>query len=400
MNPLMNNRNSYSVGSREAVRCRVASKSAPNSTSSSAASRSSQNDNGRTRNNNQILMHFENRKSGETSSSQARSQKDDSSSENENQEDALSYWLWRGSILLCAICWAGNFPFTKILENIDASPAALCATRFGVAGLLMTPAFLQVKERASVAKGAAIGVLLAIGYVGQAIGLGMGVGSGKSAFICSLQVVFVSVICAFRAGRISRATLASTALALSGAAFLELGGVLEGGSLSVGVADAYLLLQPLCFGLSYLWIEEAMEEHPNDALPSAAAQVLACGLTCGIYAIGENALRDGVGLASATKGLADVFGAVYANDESMQALLYLALIGTSSTIALEVMALSKVPPRDVSVLLSTEPLFAALWAFILLDESLTSSECVGGVLVVAACVANEVLGEQQPSADA
>ena len=314
----------------------------------------------------------------------------------------VGYWLWRASILLCAVVWAGNFPFTKILEQASATPAALMATRFSVAGLAISPVLAQASNRRVVTQGAAIGVILAVGYVGQAIGLELGAGSGKSAFICSLQVVFVSVVVALRSGRVTRATGVSTLLALLGAAFLELGGVIEsGGGFTVGTADMYLLLQPLCFGLSYLWIEEAMEENPKDALPCAAAQIIFCGLACGVYAVGDTAFHDteAANALSAVSGgaqsLANTFSDVFARPDPRNALGYLAIIGTSLTIALETKALGKVPPRDASLILTMEPLFASIWAFLLLGEGLTASECIGGLLVVAACVSNEMLAEEE-----
>lgn len=62
---------------------------------------------------------------------------------------------------------------------------------------------------------------------------------------------------------------------------------------------------------------------------------------------------------------------------------------TSMNFIVEVAALGRVPPAEASVILVTEPLWAALFAtFFAFSESFGANDYVGGALTIAACLAN------------
>ena len=54
----------------------------------------------------------------------------------------------------------------------------------------------------------------------------------------------------------------------------------------------------------------------------------------------------------------------------------------------ETIALGKMASSEAAVLLATEPLWAALFASLLIGESMGAADLAGGALIVAACVAN------------
>jgi drug/metabolite transporter (DMT)-like permease len=56
----------------------------------------------------------------------------------------------------------------------------------------------------------------------------------------------------------------------------------------------------------------------------------------------------------------------------------------------ETTALGKVSSAEASVILATEPLWAALFAALWLNESFGSNDIIGGALIVAACLANSL----------
>jgi drug/metabolite transporter (DMT)-like permease len=55
---------------------------------------------------------------------------------------------------------------------------------------------------------------------------------------------------------------------------------------------------------------------------------------------------------------------------------------------IETTSLGKVASAEASVILATEPLWAALFAALWLNESFGANDYVGGALIVAACLAN------------
>merc|ERR1719245_2383314 len=72
------------------------------------------------------------------------------------------------------------------------------------------------------------------------------------------------------------------------------------------------------------------------------------------------------------------------------AVVWTGIMSTSLSFFLETFSLQKVPPAEATVILSTEPLWAAAFASVLLGESFGWNDYLGGVLIVAACLASSL----------
>lgn len=70
-------------------------------------------------------------------------------------------------------------------------------------------------------------------------------------------------------------------------------------------------------------------------------------------------------------------------------MLYTGLWGTAATIWLQVTIFKRLPAVDASVILSTEPLWAAGFAALMLGDVVGPNTVVGGALIVAALAVNE-----------
>ena len=81
------------------------------------------------------------------------------------------------------------------------------------------------------------------------------------------------------------------------------------------------------------------------------------------------------------------------------------LITTALNRFIETTALGKMSSAEASVILATEPLWAALFAALWLSEDFGADDYIGGALIVAACMAtalkredfNFLLGNDKPS---
>ena len=73
-------------------------------------------------------------------------------------------------------------------------------------------------------------------------------------------------------------------------------------------------------------------------------------------------------------------------------LLYSGVITSALTIWLQMVVFAKLPAVDASVLLTTEPLWAALAAVWLLGDRLGACDYAGGALIVLALCVNQGLG--------
>jgi drug/metabolite transporter (DMT)-like permease len=69
------------------------------------------------------------------------------------------------------------------------------------------------------------------------------------------------------------------------------------------------------------------------------------------------------------------------------------LITTAVNRFVETSSLGKVASAEASVILATEPLWAALFAALWLSESFGVNDYVGGALIVLACLANTLKPE-------
>jgi drug/metabolite transporter (DMT)-like permease len=70
------------------------------------------------------------------------------------------------------------------------------------------------------------------------------------------------------------------------------------------------------------------------------------------------------------------------------AVAWTGILSTSTNFCIEITALGRVPSSEASVILATEPLWASLFAAILLHEQFGTNDYIGGVLMVSACLVN------------
>lgn len=239
-----------------------------------------------------------------------------------------------------SICWGLNFPFTKLAMDAASSsssipPGAFLTLRFGAAGLLLSPLLLTAKDLpATILNGAEVGGYLALAYLAQAVGLQTET-AGEAGFLCSLQVVFVTIASAALARqKIPPKAVVSSLLAVLGVGLLE-GGV--EGLQSAGPGFLPLLFQPVGFGLTYLKIEKMVAENPQDSAAFTASQLLFCALFCAAYVGGFEGGLDT--LLGSAKGL--VSDGLTGQSMSV---LYTVAFGTIFSILTEVEALKTASP--------------------------------------------------------
>lgn len=274
-------------------------------------------------------------------------------------------WAWKGVVLGVTMCWGTNFAAIKYgVERLgEEHEAAFVAARFVLATAALAP-FLLGASRGAVIRGLRIGGLCAFGYAAQAVALGLGASASATAFECSLQTV---VVAAFSA--LTVRSMASAGLAVAGVGVLCLVGNDESTVLGLGVA----LGQAIGFGLSYVELEKAVEEHPDEALALTAYQCLAIA------------------------GCASAAAVVQGGEISMPppdvafVLVWLGLVSTALTIWLNTLAFERVSATDASLILTSEPLWAAVTARLLLGETLGVSQTAGAALIFAAVALNDGL---------
>ena len=275
-------------------------------------------------------------------------------------------------VLLMAV-WGSTFAIVRVLVGGDGapfSPVLLVAIRMGVAasllalwigmrgGLRRTPGLLR--------DGAVCAALLAGGFVLQIEGQHRTTAS-RSGFLTGLLVIFVPLLeYAFFRRKVARAYLAGTALAVVGMAVLSRGGSagetrLLGDVLTVGCA--------IVFALHIVVLGRVAPRHP--VLPLLLVQLAGASLLA-------LALAPALELPRFVRTPATV-----------AALGYLAVFATLVAFGIQTWAQKKLPAVRFALLSALEPVFAALWAALLIGERLSAAELAGGALIVAGVAVGE-----------
>jgi drug/metabolite transporter (DMT)-like permease len=169
------------------------------------------------------------------------------------------------------------------------------------------------------------------------------------------------------------------------------------------MGDSLALLQAIGFGTGIFMSEQMMKKHPDQALPITSVLVAVTAFLSMIWAFSDGWMGNVPGWESMmlpnilTGNVQDLMpgGAAAATGGSLlvddpfllaKAVMWTGLISTSLNFFLEIFALGQVAPGEASVILATEPLWAAAFASLLLGETMGWNDYAGGCLIVAACL--------------
>ncbi|KAL7544500.1 hypothetical protein ACHAWF_007878 [Thalassiosira exigua] len=326
--------------------------------------------------------------------------------------------FWRGVVVILCALWASNFAFGKMVlaePGVDASLYAVA--RFSVAALSLLPGSINAARKGMIswetARGALVcGSWVAFGYLGQLIGL-LTTTASRACVICSLNCIFVAIVAEVM--RVNSANdrgfstdfdlkkLIPALIAVTGVAIIELQGAAGGPT----IGDLISFSQPIGFGMGYLQLEELMKKEPSAALPVSAIK-LAVVATAALaffeaspHAAADLAANADAVAEGARQSLLKVpdFGPILASPVALGAVLYTGLITTSLALWVESVAFQRVAATDASVILTTEPLFAAAISAFLVGETFGASDAVGASFIVGACIYAIKMGEGKEVCD-
>ena len=315
-------------------------------------------------------------------------------------------YLWpRTLLLICSVLYGTNFPLGRLMN--DSLPAsAATSTRMVLASLALSPFLFQLKP--NLRKSAAIcGTFTALGYISQSIAL-VDTPAATVSFLGALVVIVCPALAVIvDKKKMGFADAPQTWIAaitcLIGVGVLELGGD-EGLVGQVGWGDLWSVLQAVGFGTSFFITERMMAKEPSQALPITAMQCAMSAAFAGVWAG-----LDGTGFMDGALSFGSPHGAWLLNESDAGssfalpglffdanfrnvalAAAFTGFVTTAGNRVGETVALGKLSSSEASVLLATEPLWAAVFASFLINEQLSLWDGVGGALIVAACVVTAI----------
>jgi drug/metabolite transporter (DMT)-like permease len=271
------------------------------------------------------------------------------------------------ALIAVAALWGSTFVLVQ--DAVREMPVtAFLAYRFVAATLLLAPAFagpLAQLPRAGWTAGLAMGLFLTAGYALQTYGLQRTTAS-NAGFITGLFVVLTPVLgTLLYRQRTSRMTWVAAAVSAVGV-FLLSG---AGGTLHVA-GDALVLLCACAFALQILATGRAVARFDPGALT-----VVQLGL-CGILSLGAAVLRGE--LEPPRSRLV------------WTALVVTAVFASALGFLVQTYAQRWTTPARTALVLTSEPVFAGLFAYLLRGERLTVPGWLGAGLIMAAIVAVEL----------
>ena len=265
------------------------------------------------------------------------------------------------TLIFVTLLWGSTFVVIKELLLVLSVPLLL-ALRFGLASVVLA----WVKpERAALKAGLILGALSMVAYVTQSIGLTMTTAS-NSAFITGLNVIITPVIASiwFRKNLPVRVFLAC-AVAFVGLGFLTLGS-----TSGLNMGDVWTLGTALSYALYIIYLGEVANRFR--ALDLTALQIWSFALFAVLWALPS--LTHIPSLST----------------QHWLMIVYLAVFPTVITSFLQAIAQRSVPAYLTALIFVFEPVFAAVFAYIMLHEMLGYYGVIGAGLVFIAMLISEL----------
>ncbi len=261
-----------------------------------------------------------------------------------------------------AAVWGASFVLMKDAlkgQSVDD----FLATRFIIATIaliLFRPQALKEINLEMVMKGSLLGLFLGSGYLFQTIGLHLTT-AATTGFITGLYVVFTPILGAlFLKSSVIRNEWIGVVMATVGLALLSFKGF------SIGLGELSVLLSALFFAFHILGLGRWSGRFAT--YPLTIVQLGTIAILTSLLAL----VDDGYEPPN--------------TNQEWGATIFTALLATSLAFLIQTWSQSKMDATVVAVVLTLEVVFAALFAVITGQESLTLRAILGGTLIFAAMI--------------
>ena len=284
------------------------------------------------------------------------------------------------TLALLAITASWGSTFFLIHDLLDRVPVLdFLAVRFAIASvaiLLLSPRAIGRLSPERRRQALVLGGLYGVAQILQTTGLAHTAAS-VSGFITGMYVVATPLFAAvLLRSRIGAMTWVAVLLAVSGLGVLTLGDVSSG--LGLGYGEALTLVSALIYALHIVGLGAWSDSR--DALGMSIIQCLVIAVLCTIAAA-----PGGIELPDRTGDWLSIG--------------YMALFAGAAALLGQTWAQAHLPPTRTAIIMSMEPVFAALFAVLLGGESATSRMLLGGALVLAAMLIVELVPRRHIEAE-
>lgn len=276
------------------------------------------------------------------------------------------------SLIGVTAVWGATFIVVKRATE-DLAPFPFLAVRFAIAFITLLP-FIWVQRRhltrTGIWKGLGLGCFLFGGYATQTIGMQYTTAS-NAGFITGLSVVIVPALVTLTTRKLPRLTLVFGILSATvGLALLSLGD-----DLRFNQGDLFVLICALFFALHIFFV--GRYAPTENATVLAAGQILAVSLLSTFFSF--------------------IFpqGSLEFTSYAWFGILLTAIPATSLAFYIQTKMQQFTTPTQTALICSAEPVFSALFAFLLAGEILPLRGLAGAALVLAGMLIAELSGSKE-----
>ena len=290
-------------------------------------------------------------------------------------------------LLFVTLIWGATFVIVKSALR-DISPLFFISVRFLTATIILLPFVFKIYKsfnKQVFKEGILLGLIYFAGFTAQTMGLKYTTAT-KSAFITGTFVIFTPFFQIFFEKKAPRKEVViGIFLCIIGLIFLtskgnSLLGVFSEISESFGIGDWLTLLCAVFFALYIVYLDIVSKR--NDYKPLVFLQI---GIT-GIFGLLFSFLLTGLKIEAMDFNF---------SNSLLFAVLYTSILATVLTTTLQTKYQKFVTPSVAGIILSFEPIFAALCAFFVLNEKISNFGLIGCALIFTGLLVSEMLNKNK-----
>lgn len=293
----------------------------------------------------------------------------------------MKKYYGEGALLLNTLIWGGTFAIVKNAFN-DVSPLLFLGLRFVIATLLFLPFVykqLLKANKKTILAGVILGVFYFSGFATQTLGLNITTAT-KSGFITGTFVIFIPILQLIIERRKPKwFNIVSVSLVLIGLVMLASKGdnaidfIQQLGS-DFNFGDLLTLLCAILFAFQVVYVDVFTKRY--NYLPMVFVQLLITGLGglvfSFIFSISElEAVRFNL------------------NSSVIASLIYTAIFASIIATIIQLKFQKIVSPTKAGIIFSIEPIFAAVFAFFLLNEKISKFGLLGCAIIFIGLILSE-----------
>lgn len=281
-------------------------------------------------------------------------------------------YIAESGLLLIGILWGMGFVTVKIGLNAGMNTFYLMWLRFLGSFVLLSILFRKKIKKVSkddLKAGVILGIIQYFGYVFQTYGAAHTT-VGKNAFFTAINVIIVPYIFwILNKKRPDIFSFSASIICLIGVGIMSLDGNLSFTHLNKG--DVMTIISAFFFALQVAYTGYfGRKVHPMNLV---LLQMLVGGL---LFA----------GTQFATSGLSEV---IPLHGETLMAIIYAVVFSTAIPMLLQIYCQRLTTATRASILMSTESMFAPIFAFFVLGEIMTLRVALGAVFILFSVVVSE-----------